>query len=221
MKGIKKILVILPMVVCGVILNRCSGCSDKEYYCDEQGCYLCDSMGCVEVPPPTRKYCAGDWECEEGELCTDIGCVELCEIDEDCPDGTVCRDGLCLNPQEDTPEHKDGRCNDNTDCDEGYYCSNSGYCLPIDGNYCIEDRDCEEEEICIDNRCVIEGSDGDVDGDSDGDVDTNPPPVCSNSNECPEGWDCINGVCKLPCRYDYECGEGCRCVNGYCEGPGY
>lgn len=63
--------------------------------------------------------------------------------------------------------------------------------------------------------------DGDVDGDGDADGDPPPPePDCRNSVQCEEvhgiGWECIDGLCKLPCTYDWECAAGCGCVDGFC-----
>ena len=64
-----------------------AGCSSESYYCDDTGCFYCDGLGCREVDPPDRPECRGDFECPDGTMCTDLGCVAACMDDGDCPDG--------------------------------------------------------------------------------------------------------------------------------------
>ena len=71
------------------LLATAYGCANEDYYCDDTGCYYCDGVGCREVPSPERVDCRGDFECADGYVCTDIGCVEDgCSENADCGEGT-------------------------------------------------------------------------------------------------------------------------------------
>jgi hypothetical protein len=42
---------------------------------------------------------------------------------------------------------------------------------------------------------------------------------CATSAECPNGTECLDGLCLAGCNFSYECGPGKVCANGKCE-PG-
>ena len=57
-------------------------------------------------------------------------------------------------------------------------------------------------------------SDPTAEGPLDTPVDT--PVECSVTEDCPEGMECINGVCVIPCDVDSDCPPGMICMNGMC-----
>jgi hypothetical protein len=216
----------------------CSGCNE-EYFCDETGCYWCDSYGCRPVDVPERAECShGDWECPpDRPFCTADGyCVAQCETDPDCPAGLRCVEGLCVEPDVVVPPPlHHGFCGGTdvcattepcppTGCE---YCAESGCCLPVDAGACCADIDCEAMPgmICdvAEHVCVTAPEDaGTDDGTTDGGTDEGPPPPppqCHNNGECHADYLCIDGVCKLPCTTSAECGVGCNCVGGFCTSP--
>jgi hypothetical protein len=100
-----KLFVVGGLVLSSLAQGGCSGCNE-EYYCDETGCFWCDSYGCRPVDPPEVAECShGDWECPaDRPFCTADGyCVATCSTDEECPTGLRCVEGFCLLPDAVTP----------------------------------------------------------------------------------------------------------------------
>jgi hypothetical protein len=241
MKDVMKVLG--AVFIAGFLL---AGCCDDEYYCDDSGCFYCDGFGCRDADHGYPE-CTFGYECAEGEVCTELGCVAAeCVVDEDCPAGTVCRPDasgggtLCLEPDDEVPIERPDGCGTDRDCgDAGEFCGSDGECHADDGTSCDEDHACEEGMICVEATCVEGGGDADADGDVDGDVDADadadgdvdgdadsdpPPPQCRSNLECEadrgSGWECVDGLCKLPCEDDWECGIDCHCGgDGYCTDP--
>ena len=54
-----------------------AACDDEDYFCDETGCYYCDGFGCRDAEH-TYPDCNFGYECGEGQICTDLGCVDEC-----------------------------------------------------------------------------------------------------------------------------------------------
>ena len=219
--------IVLGCLVLGSFLQGgCSGCNE-EYYCDETGCYWCDSYGCRPVEPPTRAECShGDWECPpDRPFCTDDGyCVAECEVDGDCPAGLRCLEGVCVEPATPLPPNlHHGVCSGTDVCNPlTEYCSTSGCCLPLGGTSCCADVDCTTTDMVCDaetHTCVTPPEDAGPEPDGGTDGLPPPPPQCHNNGECPTNYLCIDAVCKLPCTTSAECGVGCECVGGFCTDP--
>lgn len=224
-------LVVLGGIILGSFFQGgCSGCNE-EYYCDETGCYWCDSYGCRPVDPPARADCAhGDYECPpDRPFCTEDGyCVGNCSVDADCPTGLRCISGFCLEPDVVTPPPMHpGYCGGTTACGPGEYCAPSTCCLPVGGIDCCASADCAGGLICDEARheCLAPPADAGTDDagvppDATSDGPPPPPPACRSNADCVRDYGdhylCIDGVCKLPCRTDAECGAGCHCVGGFC-----
>lgn len=176
-----------------------TACSGESYFCDETGCYYCDGVGCREVDPPDRLDCRGDFECREGSVCTDLGCVEECASDDECPAGTECRDGMCVNPTED-PTPIPGVCTTNEDCMGSNLECLDGVCVVREGpGGCDDDADCAAGEVCVDGECRAEED------------------SCQFSSECGPGRVCVNEVCTTGCTDSTQCPAGLECVDGFCR----
>jgi hypothetical protein len=221
-----KLVVVVGLVLASLAGGGCSGCNE-EYYCDDTGCFWCDSYGCRPVEVPPRAECEhGDWECPaDRPFCTDAGyCVAQCTTDGDCPVGLQCIDGVCLEPGTAVrPGMRPGYCGDGL-CRADEYCAPSRCCLPTGGDACCADIDCAAGLICDtdEHACVTPPADaGTDDAGTDGGTDgpPPPPPQCRSNAECPDHYLCIDAVCKLPCHSSAECGLGCECVGGFCTSP--
>ena len=188
-------------------VTGCSGCSNERYYCDSEGCYSCDGIGCREVSPPGRDTCVGDYQCEDGESCTADGCIANCDSDADCPRGTVCDTSvhLCLEPGETPPTDKPGVCSRNADCPSppAAICVD-GLCQldPVDCGStscdCSENSECEDGYVCADGRCRPEEE------------------TCQFDTDCGPNRTCIDGLCFAECGGGLTCTAGFTCVDGAC-----
>jgi len=165
---------------------------DRYYsYCDDTGCWTCDSytgecwsdggtLGCT-----TDDDCAGGCYCDESYgSCVEAG---YCSYDTDCPEGYSCDDRASCVPDGDTS------CWD-TGCPWGYYCDSfGGGCIP--STTCSTDTDCGTGYGCFDGTCAPLGCADDTscaagcycDETSGGCVESN---YCSNDTECPSGQSC-------------------------------
>jgi hypothetical protein len=261
-------VIVTVLFVAATLVN----CSGEEYFCNDEGCYYCDAIGCNDADH-YYPHCEFGYECSNDEFCTEFGCVVECEVDEDCPAGTVCtvdaeaENNLCLRPGDVIPEVNPDFCTLDSECGEGRLCAEEGYCVDDDGSFCDGSHPCDDGYSCEDSYCVetTDGGDGDsdvdadvdsdidgdvdsdsdtdvdgdvdsdVDGDADSDVDADsdsdtdsdsdgdpvmPEPECRTNMQCEAehgaGWECTDGLCKLPCTYDWECTAGCECVDGFC-----
>ncbi|MBI5502736.1 MAG: hypothetical protein HY907_20990 [Deltaproteobacteria bacterium] len=231
-----RLFVVGGLALAALSQGACSGCNE-EYYCDESGCYWCDSYGCRPVDPPPAAECShGDWECpSDRPLCTEAGfCVAECTADSDCPAGLRCVGARCLEPVTDecvvdtdcdaaehcadgvcVPNDHPGTCTTDAECAAGEVCSGSGNCLPAGTDACAANPDCAAGEVCDieTHECVPAPTDGGTDGPPP------PPPQCLSNADCPTHYLCIDAVCKLPCTTDAQCGLGCSCVGGFCSEP--
>lgn len=197
----------IPLVLLGA-LAFASGCANEDYYCDDTGCYSCDGIGCRAVEPPDRPSCRGDFECAEGSICTDTGCVEEgCASDADCPTGTVCRDAgdgstLCVAPTEPLPIPTPGTCTTNADCDGADLICLDGVCTSREEpSECTDETECASGQECVEDECR------DL-------ADT-----CQFNTECGPGRLCVDQRCTTACGADNPCAEGLTCDEGFCVEP--
>src|SRR5437773_12535187 len=102
------------------ILAALGGCDfhdKKNYYtyCDETGCYNCDSQGCRNTGPNTNGSCSTNADCTAGCYC----------------DG---KSGVCIEA---------GFCDTNADCSQGMSCDTGRHsCQPTSNPGCQADNQC-------------------------------------------------------------------------------
>ncbi len=181
------------------------GAECRAVYCDDSGCYACDTDSC---------FC---WEidnssCEDGcaadEHCTSDGiCAKMCEFDGDCAEGERCLpEGYCGPAAE--PNHE---CEDDNDCGAGLICEPDEDEVMTCQSGCREDDDCGEGYVCNPecNRCVPE------ENPACGDTKT----YCETSEECGADRVCSSKgmcifTCEIPedCPYSQTCSEENLCV---------
>jgi peptidoglycan-associated lipoprotein len=84
---------------------------------------------------------------------------------------------------------------------------------------CKGDKDCQEGEVCVDNRCLQCGDDDDCEaGQTCQDGACVAEPACTGDDDCPDGQVCKNQQC-VACESDGECGPGGKCEQGACLRP--
>ena len=155
--------------------------------------------------------CSGDAECGAGRICVDGRCVqsECSESTEftDCGQHFNCIDGRCF------PDLF--LCNDALPCPYGFSCVD-GVCWP-DPEDCSDGNDCEVSYDCEGGECLepCEGESECSIGYSckDGYCRPNVRP-CDDGN-CPEGYECVDGICFAPCD-NGSCPAGYVCLDGHC-----
>lgn len=179
-----------------------SGCSlyfgpdddgDWYSYCDDTGCYECNSDSGQCNPSGGGQYgCTSDDQCAGGCYCDETygSCIEAgyCSYDSDCGTGYVCDDrASCV------PDGTNTSCWD-TGCAWGSYCDNgTGACVP--STTCSTNEDCGTGYGCFDGTCTPTGCVTDAncaaacycDEASGGCVESN---YCANDSECPAGQEC-------------------------------
>jgi peptidoglycan-associated lipoprotein len=85
---------------------------------------------------------------------------------------------------------------------------------------CDNDKDCHQNEHCVNGQCQQCRSDEDCPGGkcNSGRCEkptSGGPNACTDDAQCPAGQSCIDGKCR-PCKSDDECGEGGKCNAGRC-----
>lgn len=221
-------------VTAALLLGSAMGCSSDEYYCDANGCYFCDGLGCRAVTPPSRPTCAGDYQCPSSQVCTDLGCTVSCANDADCAQGWVCRAvsgsarGYCVSPTERTPTRNPGSCRSNTDCSGGAVCVD-GTCARSTCDSattscpCTADTQCTGGQVCLGGRCAAPSTACRFNAQCGANrvcVNQACRAACSATAPCAAGQVCTDGVCvdqpAGQCVRDSECGAGRRCLNSTC-----
>lgn len=188
-------------------ITGCNGCSNERYYCDSEGCYSCDGIGCRDVDAPDPTACVGDYQCADDETCTADGCAQNCEDDSDCPRGTVCHATrkICLPPGEE-PVDRPGLCERNEDCPSppAAICLD-GLCAldPTDCGggacECNAHTDCADGYVCADGRCRADDE------------------TCRFDSDCGPSRTCVDGLCYAECGGALTCASGFTCVDGACR----
>ena len=133
--------------------------------------------------------------CAEDQLCTDRGCVNLCENHRDCRNKfddpcvlNTCVDGVCTSAIIE--------CLPGSECCEGECCATS----------CELDSDCAVFDPCRWGRCSVDGQCEFTELD--------PCLVCASDDEClgsSQNTVCCDGACRRPCPVGTLMGKGCEC----------
>lgn len=185
----------------GVVVSS-TGCGpgDNRYYCDANGCYNCDGYGCHPVTPPPNTKCTGTSQCQANQICTDVGCVNVCQADSDCPQGDVCKSNQCVAPS--TSPGNILTCTKDSDCPSGEACVGTGQwaTCTAKSNVCQYSSECAQGKVCADGECLTD---------------------CSQGQTCPTGTACTKGICEptagSQCTTDAQCsGSTPKCENGSC-----
>ena len=87
---------------------------------------------------------------------------------------------------------------------------------------CMIDGDCDGDEICIDNECVLaeEEEEDAEDEEAADEEDETEEEECFGDNDCEEGLVCVDNECielKQGCEDDNDCDGDLICVDGFCE----
>ncbi len=152
-------------------------CQDGSRQCSGDGFQVCtdtDYDGCFEW--------GNTQSCDTGQTCTNGECVDTC-VDA-CAAGQL----RCVTGQ---PQYQECVCpaegccdwGNPVDCGAGESCSN-GLCVSCDD-------DCTPfgARLCEDNNSYLQC----------GDFDDDPCNEWSASTDCPQGKNCVNGICTDPC----------------------
>jgi hypothetical protein len=160
-----------------------------------------DAPPCLPVCMPNTMDCGqGKCICQEG-LC--VSKIPICENDDECEENELCIDNKCRKA-----------CEEQTDCEQGYYCSEDGICIPE----CEIDTDCSEGNVCIDNKCIqtCESQDECIDG-YYCHYNNICLPNCDSDDECSENEVCSDNKCMLTCELEEDCIDGYYChYNNIC-----
>ena len=211
-----------------------------------------DCEDCNTCPPQNTRVCLcenGD-DCGACEECTNGICVSTCESDEFCNNGQCkgcledtdclcnkeCISGECACPP-DLPYEVNGCC---YECNEGDTNESCQVCLgghwaakdcgenwmlnpeTCTCEQCLDSGDCDAPNTCcVNGRCSCcpgyyfdPGSGGCLE-----------IPDCSNGDDCPDCFDCVNGTCvEVTCPAGYLrsaiaghcCLKECNCDNPSC-----
>jgi len=143
-----------------------------------------------------RHRCGVNFDCPEGQMCTDsLRCV-ICIESDDCPGDKVCIRGVCTT------------CYSDSHCSPGLVCHN-GECMN-----CWHDHHCYGKEICYGGRCTTCQNHMHCPGDT---VCVNGEcKVCVIQSDCGGYGRCINGQCRI-CTQDEQCRNGYMCSLGLCK----
>ncbi|RJO63282.1 MAG: hypothetical protein C4523_21195 [Myxococcales bacterium] len=171
-------------------LNQCtSDAQCPEYYkCEFNG----TAYECVEQAP-----CQRNEDCGFGFRCVQAQPRNLCEYANGCASDADCQAWETCQTVGNWTECKigtSGFCSSDADCDANQYCDTVlgpfGTCRSR--NQCYVDEDCDAGLVCKSNgtynECVPASSQG-----------------CWLDFQCPEGWRCLNNVCRP--QYEGMCTE--------------
>lgn len=135
-----------------------------------------------------------------------------CVEDIDCAGNQVCQNGSCVLSAE-TPIES---CSGNNDCPMGMFCNlGTSSCVEcLSDDHCDLGLSCMEDGICADPSIEPEVDSGDTGAGSS----------CEEAEDCPVGYDCVDGQCAptqnqgLSCDEQSDCDVyGRVCVAGQCE----
>lgn len=160
----------------------------------------------------TERKCERTADCVEGLICgVDGECRDKCRADSECVEDQVCVSGTCadkdeldenglLSPAKGMTRGAEGSpCVYVSDCSEALLCRSQA-CLPE----CKADKDCAVHQVCMDTRCVADGSQ---------------PASCDYNSDCDakRGERCLRGSCLCQCVEDRDCPSGDVCNGCGCE----
>lgn len=213
---------------------------------------IIDCEDCNTCPPQVKRICLceDNDDCEACETCTNGICVSNCETDEYCDNG-ACKECLtdehcpcnqeCLNGECGCPPEfpvsvgdccyacTEGETNEScqvcvggqwvaVDCGENYFL-NPETC---ECQECLDSGDCDEPNTCCVNGSCECCPGYYFDPASNGCL---PIPDCSDNEDCPDCYNCVNGSCvEFTCPEGYVrtgidghcCVKECDCDNPSC-----
>ncbi len=189
-----------------------------------------DTAGCVPTNPPTEKCdnvdndCNGktdDTACDDGNPCTDQtcdgakgaagedGCAYSLPVGSPCDDGSKCTTGdACQNGICNPGQKKN--CDDNNTCTVDACKSDTGACENLylgDGKFCNDGKNCTNNDLCADGKCVGKASAQCDDGNPCTVDDCNDAGACTNKSKD-----------DLPCDDLNPCTSNDKCFFGACTG---
>ena len=97
----------------------------------------------------------------------------FCNNTNNCGSNLICSDNVCIyNPNTNITVFPADICYANSECPQGYYCSNVGTCLinpaSNEGDFCIVDQECTIGNYCTFEQICLQGQSyyylGNVDG---------------------------------------------------------
>lgn len=180
--------------------GQCVECKDKD---DCSACETCIKGNCEPID-------CGDGICDEG---TCVDCLKSgdCDGENECCIGNKCGccEGFIYDPQlKKCIEIPD--CTKDSDCPDCTVCDGQGNCVP---------RECPENHVCKDDKCVFDPcpdtpcqSGLDCGDDCGCDFETN---MCAACRDNPSLPGCTPN-CDTPCNNGSDCADGCGCVDGTC-----
>ena len=217
--------------VCGTYAGLGEDCSGEHVFCREG---VCEGGICVaeEVGKAAGSACAEKSECAEGLDCIEGVCGTHAGLGEDCSGEHVfCREGVCEGgicvAESDVPELV--ACAEGAPCPDQMKCADDGYCreavgaggacggdkpcmdglicsvdhicteLPGLGESCLLDSDCAGDAVC-DNVCMIK--------------DVPVGAHCSEFEQCVEGAECQEDVCRVTVKTGEACDDSHLCPEG-------
>lgn len=205
----------------GICVVNTAGACDGIDCSDEQVCYrgvcydACDAQtDCASEERCGRNACVPldcqGVDCPGDEICYRGVCYLPCETDDECNETDAeCLEGACVAPSCDDGLQSGGQTDVDCGGDNCQACELGRNCVEVTDCVserchpeldvcveCIEEGDCENEEICTDGHCVAESS-AVCNGESVN--------LARDSDHC--------GAC------DNSCGEGTtgECVDGHCQ----
>lgn len=193
--------------------------------CDEPA--DCASGSCDGVDGTCE--CNQENDCDEGEVCNQMPSPNEC-VEPGCGDGQLDQSEACDDGNTVAGDGCNAECliEVGEDCDSDDVCA-SGLCDPMDGSCaCDEDADCEEGELCDDerdpNQCVsMECGNGVVDaGEACDDGNLADGDGCDAAclvelgGDCDSDDECSSGLCEsmgsvCACDDDNDCDSDERC----------
>jgi hypothetical protein len=106
----------------------------------------------------------------------------LCFNSSECNEGLRCRDAHC----EPIPSgNENTSCWTDRDCDEGLICDFS-VCVQRPDRFCRSSDECGEGMACLNNRCLVDNTSGEVGA------------ACLYNEHCDDGLVCIDYQCAQP-----------------------
>ncbi|MFH1130892.1 MAG: hypothetical protein V1754_06125 [Pseudomonadota bacterium] len=205
----------IPIFVAALFATGCTVKVNEEFwddvieraFCDLTGCYQCyESDWCWLLD---NKKCVSNAACRSDEVCTNIGCVKLCDFDWQCAQEKTerCVVGYCAPKGfgEVTPYEEPTACEKDSDCPSNEYCGEVKTCV----DRCKSDDECSPELVCTAcGRCQPK---------EEPPTCGEKPNYCSESQPCGAKKQCLLGRCHFECGLNEDCPIGQVCQAGVCQ----